>query len=90
MSDKAKNAAGWQIALRGLDGFRPIASITLLFVLLDTALASLGVGLVLPVFQAIIQPESPISFWSYFFPSWNHFAVETRTYIAIVSVLVVF
>ena len=90
MINKDKNAAGWQIAWRGLDGFRPIASITLLFVLLDTALASLGVGLVLPVFQAIIQPESPISFWTYFFPDWNHFAVETRTYIAIVSVLVVF
>jgi ABC-type multidrug transport system fused ATPase/permease subunit len=49
--------AGLSFIWKVIQPFRGRAALVMALVLMDTALASLGIGMVLPVFQAILAPE---------------------------------
>lgn len=64
----------WQV----LGPYRRAAIGVLGLVLLDTALASLGVGMVLPIFQTLLDPEFKSALFGYLFPALSEASPTSR------------
>jgi ATP-binding cassette, subfamily B, bacterial MsbA len=75
---------------RLLRPYRRRAAIVMVLVLADTALASLGVGIVLPVLQAILDPEHRSPMISSVFPGFDVLSPDSRLLLLALSTVLVF
>lgn len=89
MIDKFSGAT-FSLYLKTIGPYKKRLLLVLFLVLLDTALASMGVGLVLPVFQALLNPQHESVFLSDFFITSGESKPEQQLVILAVITILVF
>lgn len=86
MSETSENHISTKILWESLGPYKRSALVVLALVLLDTSLASLGVGIVLPLFQMLLDNEFKSAFFLKVFPSIQDMSSQDRL-LVIVSVI---
>lgn len=76
----------WEV----VEPFRRRALFVLVVMLIDTALASIGVGIILPVFQTMLAPESEHLWIMQIVPALSALSAENRIIIVAATTLLVF
>jgi ABC-type bacteriocin/lantibiotic exporter with double-glycine peptidase domain len=75
---KNLNITEWPLILAAIGPFRRRSAYVLMLVVMDTALAGLGVGMVFPVFQALLDPAHTSQLLQAAIPALQHLAPDTR------------
>lgn len=90
MSDKVARSV-FSFHLTAIEPFKKRLLLVLMLVMLDTILASLGIGMVLPVFQALLNPLHENALLSDILPFIDEYEPKIRLLIlAVITILVFF